>query len=151
MSVVASVAPSAVPAVPSVAPITPAAASVAERTVKVGVAPAGVKAEVDGKPVETRAGVIELHGGLGSTHSVLLRLGAQQLLRDVAITDDGALPDKLELGAPVAHVRPATAAAAPASKPAAAAASPAAAAPPPAAKPTAPAKPAGGSLDKNFE
>jgi hypothetical protein len=94
--------------------------------------------------------VIEVRGALGSTHKVLLRLGGQQLSRDVAITENGALPDKVELAATRVARGPL------ASKPAAAGATPPVGAPPataakPAAtpKPAATAKPSG--LDRNFE
>lgn len=141
--------------VPSTPPSPTSAPTVAERTVSLGIGPAGVNAEVDGKPVQAKDGVVELRGALGSTHKVLLQLGGQQLTRDVAITESGALPDKIELG-PARVTRgssaskPATAAAAPPS-----AAAPSAAPPAAASKPAAPAKPAAGAkpsgLDRNFE
>jgi hypothetical protein len=116
-----------------------------------GIGPAGVSAELDGRPVEAKDGAIEVRGALGSTHKVLLRLGGQQLSRDVAITESGALPDKVELGA--ARLPRGSSAAKPG---AAAAASPPTATPPAAAaKPAAPAKPAvtakPSGLDRNFE
>ena len=140
------VTPETTPSVPTATPsavptAAQSAAPAAERTVELAVGPRGVVVQVDGTPVETKNGVIALRGTLGSTRKVLLRLGEQQLTRDVAITEGGALPDKLELGA-LRVGRPS------ASKPATTgAARPAVAAPAPATKPTA--KPSG--LDRNFE
>ncbi len=136
-------------------PSAPAPSPVAERTVRLALAPATVKAEVDGQSVEAHAGIIELRGPLGSTHKVLLRLGGQQLTRDIAITENGALPDKLELAAlPVpGHARAASPTATSLSKPATTGAPTAtvAVAPPAVAKPTASAKPSTVPLDRNFE
>jgi hypothetical protein len=117
------------------------------------VAPAGVKAEVDGQPVAISAGTIELRGALGSTHRVVLRLAGQQLLRDVAITESGALPDKLELGSPLGRARVSNASAGTSTKSVAGAAPPATAATPPAvaSKPAGSAKSNGASLDRTFE
>jgi serine/threonine-protein kinase len=143
-------APSGAAALASASPSSTSVPVVAALSVRLGVAPAGVSAEVDGKPVEVKDGVVELRGALGSTHKVLLRIGGQQLSRDVAITENGALPDKLELG--IARVARGSSP----SKPAAASASPPTAAPPAAApkpavvtKPATTAKPSG--LDRNFE
>jgi eukaryotic-like serine/threonine-protein kinase len=155
-----SAATASAPVTPEIAPsatAAPASATSAptpaERAVRLGVGPAGVGAEVDGKAVEVKDGAVELRGALGSTHKVLLRLGGLQLSRDVAITENGALPDRLEFVAPrvargASPSKPATAAAAPAAAPAAAA--PAAAAKPAVVtKPAATSKPSG--LDRNFE
>ena len=142
-------------AAPSIMSSAPAPSAVAERTVRLALAPASVKVEVDGQPVEANAGVIELRGPLGSTHRVLLRLAAQQLTRDVAITENGALPDKLELVPPPAagHARAPSSTAAPLSKPATTSVPPATVgvAPPAVAKPVASAKPSTVPLDRNFE
>jgi serine/threonine-protein kinase len=149
VSVAPEVTSSAVAAVPGMLPDPNGAATVTERTVNVGIGPPGVNVEVDGRPVSLKDGVVELRGALGSTHKVLLRLGAQQLSREVAITESGALPDRLELGAarrergsikPPAGAAPPSAAPAPTSEAARSAA---------AAKPAAGSKPIG--LDRNFE
>jgi eukaryotic-like serine/threonine-protein kinase len=146
---VAAVPPSAASVVPTAQPSAPAAPPAVERTVRLAVAPAGVKVEIDGAPVDAKDGVIELRGPLGSTHRVLLRLTGQQLVRDVAITENGALPDRLELGAPPVRSR-APIARTPSVAPGVPAA-PAAVAPAAPAKPTAPAKPNAVSLDRKFE
>jgi serine/threonine-protein kinase len=147
-SKVSVAAVSAPPVAPTTAPTASATPPAVERTVRLAVVPALAKAEVEGAPVEVKGGVIELRGLLGSTHRVLLRHNGKQLTREVAITEGGALPDKLELGAAPVRSR------APAAKapPVAAAASPAAATAPAApTKPTAPAKPNAVSLDRKFE
>lgn len=147
---VAEKAPIAGSPAPLVTPSATAPSS-AERTVKLVVGPAGVKVEVDGRPVEVTDGAIELRGALGTTHGVLLRLSGQQLIREVAVTESGALPDKLELS----HARPANAKAPPSSKPAPVGApvtsTSAAGAAAAASKPSAPNKPSTVSLDRKFE
>jgi len=156
----AAAVPSAAPAAPSVVASTPAASPGVERTANLVVAPAAVKVEVDGQPVEVKGGAIELRGALGSTHRVLLRLAGQQLSRDVAITETGALPDRLELGAAPSHARAPSATAASLSKQSAASAPPAAVgvapqaagvAPAAVAKPAVSAKPSAATLDRKFE
>ncbi|HVY29524.1 MAG TPA: protein kinase [Polyangiaceae bacterium] len=124
------------------------APAIAQRIVRVGVAPAGVTAEVDGVPVEAQGGVLELRGALGSTHQVLLRLAGQQLTRSVAITENGALPDKLELVAARTARAPSSGKSPAVVAPPPAVAATAATKPPVTAKPAA-AKPSG--LDRNFE
>jgi len=148
---VAAAPPLTASAMASSAQSAQAPAAAVERSVRLVVGPSGVAAEVDGKPVAAEASAIELHGALGSTHRVLLRLAGQQLSRDVAITENGALPDKLELAPPPSHARAANATAA--SKPSPVAASPAAAGAgsPAAVKPTTAAKPNAASLDRTFE
>ena len=150
---VAAAVPSAASPVSSVAPSAQASSPVTERAVRLVVAPAGVNAEVDGQPVEAKGGVIELRGALGSTRRVLLRLAGQQLSRDVAITENGALPEKLELGAPISHARaPSASSSSSSSKPAVVSVPPATAVAAPAvAKPAASAKPGAATLDRKFE
>jgi len=135
--------PSAPAAVDGGAPSAPVTPALSEQVVHLAVAPAGVDAEVDGRPMETSSGVVELRGALGSTHRVVLRFAGQQLVRDVAITQSGALPDRLLLAAPSARGRAPRAVKS-------AAAEPAPAAPAVVAKPVA-TKPGAGALDRTFE
>jgi hypothetical protein len=154
LSSVADNAASSASAAPSVAASEQTAPPTTERRVRLAGAPAGVKAEVDGKKtVASSAGTIELRGALGSTHSVVLRLAGQQLVRDVAITENGALPDKLELTSPLARSRASSASAATSSKSPAGAAPPAGTGAPPAVatKPPGTAKSSAASLDRTFE
>jgi serine/threonine-protein kinase len=75
------------------------------RAVKLVVLPDDVKVQVDGAPVTPKDGVVEIRGTLGSEHRVrLYRLGPDgktdaELEKDVAITETGASPAKLDLPA----------------------------------------------------
>ncbi len=91
------------------APITPASVSVApqtERTSQVTVAPAGVQVTIDGvtavpsvclscpDPTQTK---VDIHGALGSVHTIKLRSGSQEASYDVTISDMGAVPPRVAL------------------------------------------------------
>jgi eukaryotic-like serine/threonine-protein kinase len=83
--------------------------------VMVVVLPGDAAVEVDGTNVTLADGTVEITGALGSVHKVRLRSGEAEVLKDVVITEGGALPPKVELPVPpppasasVAPVRPPT-------------------------------------------
>ena len=85
-------------AAPAVAP-----ADVAPRRFKLVIVPSDAKVEIDGQPVTTQKGIVDITGALGSTKIVKIMKGKQEYTTDVAITDVGLLPPKVELlppGAP---------------------------------------------------
>jgi serine/threonine protein kinase len=86
-----TVAPTAAPTVAPAAPV------VEERRVKLVVLPMDASVEIDGQPVTVKDGIVELSGGLGVTRSVRVFKGGSETIEDVAITDMGPLPPKVEL------------------------------------------------------
>jgi serine/threonine-protein kinase len=94
--------------------------------------PAGASVEIDGEARPVANGSVALDGLLGSTHTVVVRVGAERIERSVVISETGVVPDRIE-----AQSAAAPKAAAPAGK-----GSRAPAARPLAPGPAAPAKPA---------
>ena len=103
--------PTEVPTTPPVPPPvtastnTPAVApaDVTPRRFKLVIVPADAKVEIDGQPVTSQKGIVDITGALGSTKIVKIMKGKQEYTTDVAITDVGLLPPKVELlppGAP---------------------------------------------------
>jgi eukaryotic-like serine/threonine-protein kinase len=90
-------------AAPSVIPVTPPASSptaVAEvRRVNLVVLPSDASVQVDGAAVTPRDGVVEIDGKLGSVHHVRVFKSKLELEGDVSITESGAIPPKMDLGA----------------------------------------------------
>src|SRR5262249_9440005 len=99
-----SLAPSAAPAASPVTSATasPPVAPLAEerRRVHLVVLPKDASVEVDGAAARSRDGVVEIAGKLGSVHRVRLWKGKLELEGDVSVTESGAIPPKLDLGAP---------------------------------------------------
>jgi serine/threonine-protein kinase len=93
--------PSAVPLVAIVSPApssTPSAAPIGTaRTVTVTVTPPTASIEVDGAPASATNGVLEIHGTLGSTHHVRVFAGKKETLANVVVSEDGAVPAKVDL------------------------------------------------------
>jgi eukaryotic-like serine/threonine-protein kinase len=98
--VVAS-APSAPPpaTAPPAAPTAPAARTAApgEKTVRVGILPLDADVDVDGEKAPLKDGGIEIIGSLGTVHRVHITKGQDQVTEDVAVTQQGAVPARLEL------------------------------------------------------
>ena len=88
---------SSAPPRPAATAEAPAPRVEATKRVKLVIEPSDATAEVDGAPALSPRGVVELEGPLGSIHRVRLRKGKGELVDDVAITESGALPPKLEL------------------------------------------------------
>ncbi|MEP7122506.1 MAG: serine/threonine-protein kinase [Byssovorax sp.] len=87
---------------PPVAPTTtlaPTTSAAAEkpRTVRVVVIPAEATVEVDGAAIAPKDGLVEIHGALGSVHAVHVKAGDDEATTNVVVTEDGALPPKIEL------------------------------------------------------
>ncbi len=81
------------------------------RAVKLFVLPKEAKVEVEGTPAELSDGLLELKGQLGSVHKVRVSLGTETKLVEVAITENGPVPAKIEVEAkspPQAPAPPAT-------------------------------------------
>lgn len=94
LPVLATAAPTLVP--------TPTAAPTSPKTVRVGILPVDALVDVDGETVVVKDGAIAIAGGLGTVHRVHISKGADQVTEDVAVTQQGAVPAKLELKASVA-------------------------------------------------
>ena len=73
-------------------PIAPAG-----KTVRVAILPLDATVEVDGVKATAKDGMIEIAGGLGTVHRVHIVKGADQITEDVAVTQQGAVPARLEL------------------------------------------------------
>jgi serine/threonine-protein kinase len=145
----------------------------ASRVVRLGIAPAGAHVTIDGASADLVDGYVQVHGQPGTRHSVRVASDGHETAADVVVTDDGAFPARVELGAaPSAgsaaappsgsgapqvsaphgssgggRLPPVRLADAPSAKPAT---PPVAPVPPPVAPPTA-AKPAVPALDKSFQ
>ena len=79
----------------------PAIAPLAELpSVRLAVAPRDVTVEVDDAGVAVHDGAVEIRGALGSVHRVRLSHASQQTSADVHVTERGAVPAHLEIGAP---------------------------------------------------
>ncbi len=89
-----------VPTPPSVsAPSLPLTSPDSTKSVRLAVvAPSDTKIEVDDVAAQFADGGVDLTGALGSTHHVKLSRGKVTTVADVAITNDGAIPSKVELG-----------------------------------------------------
>lgn len=72
------------------------------RKVEVTITPEDAKVEVDRGPVGVQAGKIEIAGRLGSVHQVRLVKGEFETTRNVIITEQGAVPGKVEIEAAAA-------------------------------------------------
>jgi serine/threonine-protein kinase len=100
--------PAAVTTAPS-ATAPPAPAPEAKpRTVQVVVLPEGATVEVDGAAVVPNDGTVEITGTLASVHKVRVKSEGGEVLRNVVITDNGAIPAKVEApAAPASAQKPA--------------------------------------------
>ena len=73
------------------------AASSKTRTVRLVVIPADATVDIEGTPVVARDGLVEIRGALGSVHAVHVKAGDDETSTNVVVTEDGALPPKIEL------------------------------------------------------
>ena len=85
---------------------TSTAAPPRAKTVRVGILPADATVDVDGAIAPVKEGAIEIAGGLGTVHRVHITKGADQVTEDVAVTQQGAVPSKLELKLKAAAPKP---------------------------------------------
>jgi eukaryotic-like serine/threonine-protein kinase len=93
---------SAAIATPSTVPPPSASASnvVAERSVNVMITPATAAVEIDGNASAVKNGFVIVAGALGSKHNVHVMAAGKETTVVVVISEDGAVPDRIELGAP---------------------------------------------------
>jgi serine/threonine-protein kinase len=118
---------------PTTAPAPPTATATATATtaaappvdmtpkrVKVVIMPPDAIAEVEGKRVIAKNGIIEITGAPGSVHRVKLSKGKTDVETEVIVTESGAMPPKVELtfGAPKGSATAAATGAAPTAAPA---------------------------------
>ncbi len=90
--------PTATATTPAVAP-----ADVTPKRFNLVVVPADAKVEIDGQPAKSDKGIVQIKGTLGTVLSVKIIKGKQDYTTDVAITETGLLPPKVEIlppGAP---------------------------------------------------
>jgi len=80
----------------SIAP-TVSAAPLATRTVRVVIIPSDAAVEVDGTKAIPNDGLVEIHGALGSVHAVRVKAYAEETMTNLVVTEDGAIPPKIEL------------------------------------------------------
>jgi serine/threonine protein kinase len=73
--------------------------STRDRTVKVVIIPGDADVEIEGSTHKPKDGVIEIKGPPGSVHRVRLKAGGAEMVDDVVVTENGAIPPKLELRA----------------------------------------------------
>ena len=88
------------PAAPTIAATptsTAIAASPAARTVRLVVIPSDAEVEVDGAKVVPSDGLVEIRGALGSVHAVRVKAFAEETTTHLVVTEDGALPPKIEI------------------------------------------------------
>ncbi|WP_433931037.1 protein kinase [Sorangium cellulosum] len=78
-----------------------------KRRVRVVIWPEDALVELEGERATTSDGVLEINGRLGSTYKVRVFKGSAQVTTEIAITEGGAYPAKVEL--PAVHGRPAPA------------------------------------------
>jgi serine/threonine-protein kinase len=81
------------------------------QTVKLTVRPARASVEVDGVHAESKSGVVEITGAIGSVHEVRAK-GSDKVQR-VVITEGGAVPQSIELASPATSTTSTTIAAHP--------------------------------------
>jgi serine/threonine-protein kinase len=67
--------------------------------VKLAIVPKDAQVEIEGAAAKVSGGAVEITGKLGSVHRVRVHKGAAQTTEDVVVTETGALPAKVELGA----------------------------------------------------
>ncbi|NUQ73832.1 MAG: serine/threonine protein kinase [Polyangiaceae bacterium] len=82
---------------PSSAPAEDVKDDPKQRVVSIEIIPANATVVVDGQPVTPEAGRVAIKGALGSTHSVRVSAGGHEMSHQVAVTENGAFPPKIEI------------------------------------------------------
>jgi serine/threonine-protein kinase len=104
------------PPQPTASASTEPVLSPGERTAKLTiVAPPAAIVEVDDQVVQVQDGTVDVHGALGSTHRVRIKMGKTETVGEVVVADSGAVPNKVQLG--VAIQKPSKPSAEPGAKP----------------------------------
>ncbi len=95
----ATAAVTATPAADATAATTSAAAAVESKPkrVQVSIEPRDAKVAVEGVDVAVKDGILELTGALGSVHRVRVSKGTGETTADIVITENGALPVRVEV------------------------------------------------------
>jgi serine/threonine protein kinase len=75
----------------------PTAAPLKTRTVRLVIIPDDATVEIEGAKVQVKDGLVEIKGALGSVHAVHVKSGDDETTSNVVVTEDGALPPKIEL------------------------------------------------------
>ncbi|MEZ4294633.1 MAG: serine/threonine-protein kinase [Polyangiaceae bacterium] len=88
----AAPAPSTSSAAPTVAPV-----DVTPKRFKLVIEPKDAKVEIDGVEVKAVKGIVDIKGPLGALIPVKITKGRQEYQTDVAITESGPIPPKVEL------------------------------------------------------
>ena len=76
---------------------TPSVAPLAPRTVRLVIIPSDAAVEVDGTKAIPNDGLVEIHGALGSVHAVRVKAFGEETTTNLVVTEDGAIPPKIEL------------------------------------------------------
>jgi eukaryotic-like serine/threonine-protein kinase len=79
----------------------PADATPKPRTVTLVVLPADALVDVDGARVPQTDGIVEISGALGSVHKVKLSSGSDEAAGNVVVTENGAMPPKMQIDAAI--------------------------------------------------
>ncbi|WP_437757170.1 serine/threonine-protein kinase [Sorangium sp. So ce1389] len=90
-------APGAAPQARPAASVAGSASALERRHVSLAILPEDALVEVDGAPAAVQGGAVRISGLLGSGHRVRVSRGRRELVRDVFVTDAGAVPPRLEL------------------------------------------------------
>jgi serine/threonine-protein kinase len=98
----ASVEPPTQSSTSSILPVT--IDDIPPRVAKLAIFPSDASVEVDGVVAPVQQGAVEISGALGSIHRVRLIKAGRERTADVRVTEAGAMPPKLELGASKATV-----------------------------------------------
>jgi eukaryotic-like serine/threonine-protein kinase len=94
------VAPAPTPAPVASSAVTQAATSTAPPVMKrvmLVVLPSDASVEVEGKPVANNKSIVEIEGTPGSVHKVRVFKGKNESFTNVVVTENGAIPPKVEL------------------------------------------------------
>jgi eukaryotic-like serine/threonine-protein kinase len=105
-------APPAVTAPPTAVTAAAPPADASPKRVKLVIMPPDAVAEVEGKRVVAKNGIIEIIGAPGSVHRVKLSKGKTETEVEVIVTESGAMPPKVELTFGGAAPKPSASAAA---------------------------------------
>jgi eukaryotic-like serine/threonine-protein kinase len=97
------------PVVPPIAvgsTIAPSTGPEKARTARLVIIPADATVDVDATPIAPKDGLVEIRGALGSVHAVHVKSGDDEVTTNVVVTEDGALPPKIELHPTLAKTLP---------------------------------------------
>ncbi len=105
------IAPPPMTTPPAAAPAAPPPVDMSPKRVKLVIMPPDALAEIEGKRVLAKNGILEITGAPGSVHRVKLTKGKTETEVEVIVTESGAMPPKVELTFGGAAPRPSATAA----------------------------------------